>query len=240
MKVLIQRQLDRSNHPLARRGRSRHFRGYPRPTNELEHTSHPVRYFFRFECSPFQHVSGAGDLSSDSKSNPKEKMLTPKSLRPGCTIANAGFSGTLRTSNCDVNAAGQGQNEGCTIISQDTNSYGPVFNANGSGVFATEFSDVAIRMWFWPRSHVPLDIMAGIPEPRNWGIPVSSFGGGCDIKRFFAPQQIVLNLNFCGDWAGYFWKGACAEKAMTCRDYVANNPEAFREAYWSIYSLRDD
>ena len=21
---------------------------------------------------------------------------------------------------------------------------------------------------------------------------------------YFAPQQIVLNLNFCGDWAGYF------------------------------------
>lgn len=81
--------------------------------------------------------------------------------------------------------------------------------------------------------------MAGIPEPAHWGVPVSSFGGGgCDIKRFFAPQQIVLNLNFCGDWAGYFWKGACAEKAMTCKDHVANNPEAFREAYWSILSLR--
>ena len=55
---------------------------------------------------------------------------------------------------------------------------------------------------------------------------------------YFAPQQIVLNLNFCGDWAGYFWKGACAEKALTCKEFVANNPEAFREAYWTIYSLR--
>ena len=93
-------------------------------------------------------------------------------------------------------------------------------------------------MWFWPRGHVPLDVIAGIPEPTYWGVPASSFAGGCDIKRYFAPQQIVLNLNFCGDWAGYFWKGTCAQKAITCRDYVADNPGDFQEAYWSIYSLR--
>ena len=93
-------------------------------------------------------------------------------------------------------------------------------------------------MWFWPRGHVPLDIIFGIPEPALWGVPVSSFAGPCDIKRYFAPQKIVLNLNFCGDWAGYFWRGACAEKATTCRDYVADNPEAFRDSYWSIHSLR--
>lgn len=51
--------------------------------------------------------------------------------------------------------------------------------------------------------------------------------------------QKVFDTTFCGDWAGAVWgSGSCASKAASCTDFVANNPGAFRDAYWRINSLK--
>lgn len=100
----------------------------------------------------------------------------------GCTITNTGaFSGSLETANCDVNAAGQATNAGCSIRSADDSSFGSGFNSNGGGVYATEWTSEAVSIWFFSRDAIPSDITSGNPDPSGWGLPQGQFTGGCDI-----------------------------------------------------------
>ncbi|OCK80932.1 glycoside hydrolase family 16 protein [Lepidopterella palustris CBS 459.81] len=158
----------------------------------------------------------------------------------GCSITNTGgFSGSITTSNCDVNAAGQFTNAGCQIMESATNSFGAGFNSNNGGVYATMWTSSAISIYFFPRGSIPSDITSGSPDPSGWGTPAAVFMGSCDIANTFKNQQIVFDTTFCGDWAGNVWtSGSCASKAATCNAFVENNPSAFANAYWSINSLK--
>lgn len=109
----------------------------------------------------------------------------------GCTITNTGFTGTLATSNCYVQAPGQSENAGCGINAHDSQSYGTGFNNAGGGVYATEWTSEAISIWWFPRSAIPGDITSGNPDPGAWGTPVARFAGDCDIDSHFGPHQIV-------------------------------------------------
>lgn len=124
----------------------------------------------------------------------------------GCSITNTGnFSGSIATSNCDVDASGQSANAGCQITSGDSSTYGTGFNSNGGGVYATEWNSDAITIWFFPRGSIPSDISSGSPDPTGWGTPQASFSGSCDIDSHFQNQQIVsppfqtpnINTDFC-------------------------------------------
>ena len=160
---------------------------------------------------------------------------------PGCSITNNGaFSGTLGTTNCDINAAGQATNAGCQINTPNSASYGSGFNAGQGGVYATEWTSQAISIWFFPRSAIPSDIASGSPDPTSWGAATASFAGGCNVDQFFNNQQIVFDTTFCGDWAGNVWNSdpVCSSKAATCQAYVQNNPADFADAFWSINSLK--
>jgi hypothetical protein len=161
----------------------------------------------------------------------------------GCSITNnGGFSGTVGTDNCDVNASGQPTNAGCSIRTPNSGTYGTGFNNAQGGIYATEWTSSAIKVWFFPRSAIPYDITSGSPQPNsgNWGQPLSVFEGGCDIDKFFADHQLVFDTTFCGDWAGQVWStdATCSKKAPTCEDYVKNNPHAFADMYWEINSLK--
>jgi hypothetical protein len=116
----------------------------------------------------------------------------------GCSISNTGlFSGSIETENCDVNAANQPNNAGCSIVTSDTSSYGDGFNAQQGGVYTTEFTDEAISIWFFSRSQIPSDISSGSPDPSGWGTPHASFGSPCQIGSFVRNQQIVFDTTFC-------------------------------------------
>ncbi|CDM27100.1 CAZyme family GH16 [Penicillium roqueforti] len=157
----------------------------------------------------------------------------------GCTINNGGFTGTLDTANCYVQASGQSSNSGCSIQSDSTQSYGTGFNNVGGGVYATEWTGSAISVWFFPSNAVPADISSGTPNPAGWGTPTALFSGGCDIDSHFNDLQIVFDITFCGDWAGSVWgSSSCASYAASCVDFVQNNPTAFQETYWSVRSLK--
>ncbi len=165
---------------------------------------------------------------------------------PDCSISsstndstNSLFSGSIKTNNCDVNAQGQDKNAGCGITTTDTRTYGTGFNQNGGGVYATEWTGSSISVYFFPRGSVPSDIDSGSPDPSTWGTPVAKFEGGCDFSTKFTNQQIVFDTTFCGDWAGATWSGSsCSSKADTCNNFVANNPSAFQDAYWSVNGLK--
>jgi hypothetical protein len=140
--------------------------------------------------------------------------------------------------NCWVNAPGQYGNQGCGIICPD-GTYGAPFNQAGGGVFVTEFGHGwPVKVWFFPRNRIPGDIQSGNPVPSSWGKPVAQFNIGNDCPQdHFHDMQIIINLTFCGDWAGSVFGDGCGQFG-NCNDYVQHNPGAFGNAYWIFNSVK--
>ena len=116
------------------------------------------------------------------------------------------------------------------------NSMGPEFNRRGGGTFATEWDPEGghVRTWFWPADgYLPMDIAMHAPDPDSWGRPYSYFGidKTCPAEHF-KNMRMVFDLTFCGDLGGPTFAASCPEHAakMTCQEFVAMHPEAFREA----------
>ncbi|PSN62650.1 hypothetical protein BS50DRAFT_603323 [Corynespora cassiicola Philippines] len=170
------------------------------------------------------------------------------------------YLGKMTTSNCDVNAAGQGTNVGCSIKApasvkgspgsafpsdMELPSYGASFNAAGGGVYAMEWTSDYIAVWFIPRTAPTFSSLFGdpaaAPDPSAWGTPIAKFSGkGCDFEKKFRDLKVIFNVTFCGDWAGGEWTKGCAARtnSQTCEAYVRDNPQAFEQAYWEIQGLR--
>jgi len=144
--------------------------------------------------------------------------------------------GNKPATNCFVNAAGQYNNQGCGITGADA-SYGAGFNSANGGVYVTEWTQTYIRMFYFTRNNIPADLKSGNPNPANWGKPYAYFmlGGNCP-NTHFKDMTMVINLTFCGDWAGATF-GADCPGLGGCNDYVKNNPQAFKEAYWLINNI---
>ncbi|KAJ3510113.1 hypothetical protein NMY22_g16071 [Coprinellus aureogranulatus] len=147
-------------------------------------------------------------------------------------------TGTNGQLDCD---AAVNFNVGCGVQYSQANSYGPNFNKNGGGWIALERDNKFMKTWFWPRdsSNVPSEVRHGAlrVNPDKWGIPEAHFPNTeCDFESHFKEHHIVINLTFCGDWAGNVYESSGCPS--TCVDYVNNNPEAFRDAYFDFASLR--
>ncbi|EKJ67961.1 hypothetical protein FPSE_11772 [Fusarium pseudograminearum CS3096] len=160
---------------------------------------------------------------------------------PGCTITNDGSdqSTTLVNDNCNAGGA----SEGCGQCTADNQNYGDGFNDIGGGVYATEWTSDHIAVWFFHRGRIPQDIQSGNPDPASWGTPTAKFNGGqgCNIDDHFRNNNIVFDTTFCGDWAGSpdVWnKNPETASLGECNDYVANNPSAFKNAYWLVNSIK--
>jgi hypothetical protein len=162
---------------------------------------------------------------------------------PGCSIGSTGgFSGTMKTANCDINAPGQSSNAGCGIQAGGADTYGDGFNSAGGGVYAIDWTDQAIGIYYFARGAIPADITAGTPNPAGWPMPLAQFQGACNIGSIFQNHSIIFDMTFCGQWAGQasVWNSdpVCSQKASTCQSYVENNPADFAESYWQVNSLK--
>jgi len=124
-------------------------------------------------------------------------------------------------------------NNGCGIVANMMN-YGAPFNSAGGGVYVMEWSTTFIRTFYFPRNGIPKDIVAGTPQPSTWGKPYANFelGANCPVTHF-VEEVIVINLTYCGDWAGAVFNNQC-KNLGACNTYVKNNPTKFTEAYWRI------
>jgi len=146
----------------------------------------------------------------------------------GCVMTkdNVSISGHWASRNCLGNT-------GCGIVG-NPNSYGAPFNAGGGGVFVTEWTQGFIRMFYFPRGRSPADLNSASPNPSGWGLPFAHFtlDSECPASHF-KDHTMVINLTFCGDWAGAVFGSQCPGLG-NCGDYVKNNPQAFNEAYWLI------
>lgn len=157
-----------------------------------------------------------------------------------CTMkgTNRLMTGTASESNsCNVNDAVNG----CGIKDERAISYGAGLNKNGGGIYAMRWEQATgIQIWFFPRNNLPADVKSSsVPTMADWGTPVGDypFGDNCNAT-FFKDMKIVINLTFCGRWAGNQTTYSAAGCPSNCNSYVENNPHAFDEAYWDINSLR--
>ncbi|KAJ7111756.1 glycoside hydrolase family 16 protein [Mycena epipterygia] len=159
---------------------------------------------------------------------------------PGCTMpASRAETGTALEQDCDVNVNG---NAGCGVKLAPATSYGPTFNANGGGWYTMERTNSNILIWFWSRNDptVPADVVAGGSTviTDNWGTPSASFPStSCDIADMFTAHNIIINLTFCGAWAGDASIYASSGCPSTCDDYVNNNPAAFSNAFFEFNAI---
>ncbi|KAG9258854.1 family 16 glycoside hydrolase, partial [Emericellopsis atlantica] len=184
-----------------------------------------------------------GELDIIEGVNTAHNNIISAHTGPGCVLDPAGpsttpaFSGEQRNDDCFVGD----QNIGCGFNPPDSDlhTYGDSFNAVGGGVYAMQWDDEVIRVWHFARDEVPADIDAGNPDPSSWVLPQAVFGGSrCDVDGHFTDMSIVININFCGDYGDATWDATCSDHAPTCSSYVANNPQAFANAYWDVKYIK--
>ncbi|XDG07103.1 hypothetical protein ABKA04_006718 [Annulohypoxylon sp. FPYF3050] len=179
-----------------------------------------------------------GELEIIEGANTAERNLFSAHTAEGCHAPKNGFAGEQGLVNCSPSP----ENLGCSYASprSDTTSYGDSFNAEGGGVYALLWDSEDLKLWHFPRSTIPDDITYGHvvgPDPSSWGPPHAVFGGSaCKAENYFFNMSLVINTNFCGDYAGNIWgkTDQCNQLAPTCEEFVANNPHSFQEAYWDI------
>lgn len=135
-------------------------------------------------------------------------------------------------SNCDHNS---NKNAGCGVEAGG-DSFGQALNDRGGGVMALEWRDQGLRMWQFARDAIPADITNKAPTPNTWGTAAADFPStNCDIGNHFRNNSIVANIDLCGDLVyGVYGDSGCPSN---CTDYVANNPEAFSNAFWEFGSF---
>ncbi|KAI1342054.1 glycoside hydrolase family 16 protein [Xylariaceae sp. FL0016] len=152
----------------------------------------------------------------------------------GCTMSNIKRkeTGDVLQGNCynEVN-----DNAGCGVQGP-TDSYGSAYNNASGGIMAMEWRSDGIRIWDFDRNSIPTDITNKSPDPSTWGEAAADFPNtDCNIGNHFKNQSIVMNIDLCGQFAGNVY--ASSGCPSNCTDYVANNPDAFTNAFWEFGSF---
>ncbi|KAF7718578.1 Endo-1,3(4)-beta-glucanase [Penicillium ucsense] len=155
-----------------------------------------------------------------------------------CSIADAGMTGS-------VNATGCGEDlgtVGCKVEGHE-GSYGTSFNKQGGGVYAMEWTETFVKIWFFPRASIPASITSGQPDTTEFGTPMALVQEACDVASSFKAQSFTFDTTFCGEWAGgVYGQSGCpmsgSDSISSCVNYVAQNPTAFEQSYWEINSVK--
>ncbi|KAL5507244.1 hypothetical protein ACEPAH_6700 [Sanghuangporus vaninii] len=156
----------------------------------------------------------------------------------GCTMPqNRKQTGTPTSVDCDATS---GSNQGCGNSFTKPNSYGSSLNGVGGGWFVMRRTNKdGAAVYFWARNDpsVPDEIKSGaktVNPDDSWGEPEALFPTDtCNWGQHFDAHTLVFDLTFCGDWAGSSF--SCGGK---CEDYVDQNPDKFKDAYWEVNAVR--
>lgn len=107
-------------------------------------------------------------------------------------------------------------------------------------MYALEWRDEGIRVWFFERSSIPSDITAGSsPDPSSWGEALADFPStNCDISSHFKNHTIIANIDLCGQWAGQTSVYSAGSCPGTCTDFVAYQADKFDTAFWEFKSFK--
>ncbi|KAF2679809.1 glycoside hydrolase family 16 protein [Lentithecium fluviatile CBS 122367] len=147
-----------------------------------------------------------------------------------CKVNGLGQSGAQASYDCALD--GPATTAGCDVNTNGIPAFGTSFNTNGGG------------MWFFPRGSIPASITADKPDVKDFGTPTANFQGACDMDTRFKNHRFIFDTTFCGDWAGNVYsQSACPQYSgldsmSSCKKFVAENPSAFKNAYWLIKSFK--
>jgi hypothetical protein len=192
-----------------------------------------------------------GEIDVLEYCNTQSIDLTSLHTSTGCSQANEDkslFTGTWSTgsdgktlaTNCSGDAPNQYSGQGCGIRGTTT-AVGYDFNKQKGGVYAVEWVlDEFIRMFYFPRSKIPGDLIADAPQPDTWGLPYARFSllpNDCPSSHF-KNNQILFTNTFCGNWAGGGDFSKKCSSSIKCEDYVKLNPSYFKETYWLINNIK--
>jgi len=177
--------------------------------------------------------------------------ITTLHTGPHCDLKfenTSNFTGTWaltpkggNATNCYYKAPNQFFNQGCSIISDNSYSYGYNFNKEHGGVFAMLWNETGIAMWFFQRKYLhKYDVNTLHPTPSSWGKPYAFFQFSdkyCPSNNFI-NHKIVFDTQFCGDWVKSYWKKQCSKLGNDCTSFVRNNPAQFKDAFWLVQYVR--
>jgi len=129
--------------------------------------------------------------------------------------------------------------------------------AGKPGIMAAEWTEDHITIFHIPEEEIPADLHNDQPRPDTWGkwaVAYMPFEPGC--MSHVGPQELVLNLQLCGDWAGATWDKTCASTGLwkghgcvsglsqstdCCTKYVTSPLREVHYRYqsdWDIKSLK--
>ncbi|KAF1925919.1 glycoside hydrolase family 16 protein [Didymella exigua CBS 183.55] len=159
-----------------------------------------------------------------------------------CKVNGLGQTGTQALTDCALD--GPSKSTGCGVTDARGSSFGKDFNAAQGGYYVTEWQAEGIKIWFFPRGSQPRSLLSDEPDTTTFGTPAASFQGDCDIEKRFMDQRFIFTNTFCGDWGGnvYAQSGCPMYQGLdgmgSCKKYVAENPEVFKDAYWRVSSFK--
>ena len=168
----------------------------------------------------------------------------------GCTVDNdpSAMLGTLQEADCSTGSENGPGTVGCsiqapkkyTVNGKSMATAGAEFNKQGGGIYVHEWTTDGMAMWLFPRDDLPADLAAGKPHPKTWKQkPLAKFSGkGCDFTKAFKPQQLIINITLCGQWAGKVFGNGGTNAWAQCNDFVTNNPSAFNDAFFDFASIK--
>ncbi|OCH91949.1 endo-1,3(4)-beta-glucanase-like protein [Obba rivulosa] len=166
-------------------------------------------------------------------------------VSPSYTTLHTGGSCTMPANRTErgSTATQSSGNNGCSVSSPYSSTYGPDFNANGGGWYVVERTNQAISVWFWSRqdSTVPATVSGGgsTINTASWTSPPIAYfpsSSTCNLSANMMSHNIIINTMLCGSWAGSRYSASGCPS--TCIDYVNANPAAFSNAYWDFAALR--
>lgn len=159
-----------------------------------------------------------------------------------CKVNGKGQTGTQALYDCALDSPSK--STGCGVTDARGSSFGKGFNAAEGGYYVTEWQAEGIKIWFFPRGSQPHSLLSDEPDTTTFGEPAASFQGDCDIEKRFLDQRFIFSNTFCGDWGGnvYAQSGCPMYKGLdgmgSCKKYVAENPDVFKDAYWRVSSFK--
>ncbi|TCD64499.1 hypothetical protein EIP91_004027 [Steccherinum ochraceum] len=151
-------------------------------------------------------------------------------------------SGKTTGSNCTVVPA-LDINSGCIVQETKQNSFGAGFAQAGGGVYAMQWNEQGVSIWFFSRGdQIPSDISStnNSPDPTGWGLPSAFYpADGCDPSTVFGPQFITIYIDICGAFAGQdqVFASTCGSVAPNCTALVPD-PANYANAFWDINYIR--
>lgn len=88
--------------------------------------------------------------------------------------------------------------------------------AENPGVIATVWDASGVSVYHIPEASIPFDLATDKPQPNSWSsfrIAYLPFKSSSTCVNLAKPQEIVLNIALCGDWAGGAWWNSKEAKA---------------------------